>query len=343
MVLYRYALDSSDNIILADSLVGVPSREAYRCISCGRELIPRVNGAVQRPHFGHKSVGECNGETYYHFLAKKVFEDTFNKCKKNAVPFMIRFTAPRVCNRFKPITNRVCDVGSDQHEYDLTQYFTDIRIEKRDGKFIPDISLHSRDRPSDVLYIEIAVTHFLSDVKQQSGKRIIEIHVSDEDDIELIGNGIIDETRASFTGFYPTINLTPDADCECARRNYFAFYVFRSGNAHLDHGSLRSLEPKINKMKPNLTWINLTEEYVSNDGYDYYNHQTPNRLFNTSVDQAYAESVPFKNCYLCEHSGKTWGKVTEHHVFCKLHKKSCDSNYANRCNDYRIAKYRTRG
>lgn len=343
MVKYRYALDSNGEIVSAESLVGTTSRCTYTCVSCERELIARVNGTIQRPHFGHKSVIECNGETYLHRLAKKAFVETFQKCQREGVPFTIRFDAPRVCNRFKSLTKRVCDVGNDRHEYDLTQYYTDLRVEKRDGEFIPDVSLHSTDRPDDIVYIEIAVTHFLSEEKTRSGKRIIEIPVSDEDDIDRIRNASVDDEHATFKGFFPTINVIPDAECNCARENYFAFYVFRSGKAFLDHGSLRSLQNKINSMKSSLLWLHLTKERPHNDGYGYYNEETPSTLFVTNVNHAFSKKVPFKNCYLCRYHGQSWDESTEHGVYCKTYRKSCNSNDANTCDRYRLPKYRTGG
>lgn len=340
MVLYRYALDSKDQITQADSLAGIEHRDVYRCIACERELIARVNGSIKRPHFAHKSVGECDGETYLHKLGKQAFVETFHQCQEQGKPFMIRFTAPRVCNRFKSLTTRVCEVSDTPHEYDLTQYYTHLQTEKRDGEFIPDVSLLSTKRPDDIVYIEIAVNHFLSEEKARSGKRIIEIPVKTEEDIERIRSGVIDDQHASFKGFNPKIHVVPDAECECAKRNYYAFYVFRSGKAQLDHGSLRSLENKINRMQ-SLVWTRLRKEQTSDSGYGYYNDESTNTLFNTFVSQAFSEEVPFKNCYLCKYSGKSWERMNEHCVFCKLHKKSCDSNYANKCASYSVAEYHT--
>ena len=336
VVLYRSALDSENNIVTAESLVGKEKHCRYTCLSCEREMVARVNGSIKRPHFAHKAVGECNGETYLHKLAKKVFVKTFRNCQESGKPFTIRFDAPRVCNRFKLLTCKTCNVGRDSHEYDLTQYYSDLRVEKRDGRFVPDVSLLSEQRPDDIIYIEIKVNHFLSEEKAFSGKRIIEIPVKSEDDIERIKSGIIDSKHASFMGFFPEIHVVPDDECSCKDENFFAFYVLSSGRACLTHGCLSYLENKINKMDSNLIWFELLEKGQSELGF----WDARKSIFESGLYKAYLHKVPFKNCILCKHRGQEWQKVDEHFVFCKLHKKAGSSNYANRCSNYEVAKNR---
>ena len=336
MVRYRYALDSEGLVVSAESLVGTRDRDTYHCLSCERELIARVDGKIQQPHFGHKSVGECNGETYLHRLGKQVIVDTYKKCQEDGIPFTIRFNAPRVCNRFKPLTNLVCNIGNDLHEYDLTQYYSVLKVEKRDGEFIPDVSLHSLDRQDDIVYIEIAVTHFLSVEKAKSGKRIIEIPVATEDDIERLRSGLIDDEHAKFLGFYPDIQVVPDAECNCGEKNYYAFYVFKSGKAAHDHGSLRSLQNKIHKMKPNLIWVHLIREEENEDDVRYYEDLIPNRLFIRNLELAQKEGILVKNCYLCKYHGLNLDGSKGRTIFCKTFKKVCDSNEAMTCNRYSL-------
>lgn len=336
MVQYRYAFDANQSIVSAESLAGTQDRDTYHCIACERELIARVNGKVQRPHFGHKSAVECNGETYLHRLGKRAFVETFRKCQDEQTPFTISFDAPRVCNRFKPLTNRVCDIGCDHHQYDLTQYYSDLKVEQKDGEFIPDVSLHSSDRPEDVVYVEIAVTHFLSSKKENSGKRIIEIPISTEDDVEKIRGGTIDDKYATFRGFYPEIQVVPDAECNCAKKNYFAFYIFKSGKSLLDHGSLRSLQNKIHQLKDKLIWVNLTAEIEDLDDARYYSDLVPNRLFIKNLRIAQEQGVPIKNCFLCRYHGQNWTATKEHNIYCKTFRKACSSNEASTCDRYRL-------
>jgi hypothetical protein len=117
------------------------------------------------------------------------------------------------------------ELGDEEHEYDLTQFYSELKVEKRDNTFIPDVSLHNKSR-NDLIYIEIAVSHFLSEVKMASEKRIIEIPIRNEDDIEVIRNARLTSSNARFQGFVPKVNSIPDSECLCAKKKVYAFYVY---------------------------------------------------------------------------------------------------------------------
>jgi hypothetical protein len=335
VVQYRYAFDSNGTVVTADFLAGTEITGTYSCISCDQPLIARVNGKIQRPHFGHKAQVECNGETYLHRLAKRVFQETYSHCLKTCTPFTITFTTPRICNKYKSLITRCCELGEDHHEYDLTQYYTDIHMETRDGEFIPDISLHSKTRPNDLIYLEIAVSHFLSEAKSASAKRIIEIPIRNEDDVDAIRAAKLTPENASFTGFFPKVNAVSDAECKCAREQVFAFYVFNSGKAYLDHGPLQQIQSKILNNKDKLKYVNLIPDQ-SDDKKFYSFGRTRGYLFVEQVRLAHERSVLIKNCYLCRYHGDNWDASVEHSIFCKTLKKPCNSNEASQCDRYQL-------
>lgn len=260
MVQYRYACNSSNNIVSADSLTGTEITDRYSCIACSRPLVAVVNGPIRSPHFRHKVSVECNGETYLHRLAKQVFKETYENCRNKLEPFIISFDTPRYCSKFKRFTGTRCELGEDNHRYDLTQYYSEVRIEERDGPFVPDISLHSVDRPTDVVYVEIAVSHFLSEAKAISANRIIEITINSEEDVDIIRKAHLSSENASFLGFHPNISTIPDAECKCAHEHVFAFYVFTTGKAYLDDGQLRELKSKIQSKSKNLKYVNIIRD-----------------------------------------------------------------------------------
>ena len=336
MAQYLYAFNSSGKIVLADSLVGQPQGDTFTCVSCEKEMIARVNGAVQTPHFAHKVNAECSGETYLHKTAKEVFATTYRNCVSRGKPFYISFSAPRVCKRYKKMTGKTCDVGDDPYEYDLTQSYTIVRVEKKDGEFIPDVSLHSKFRPENVIYIEIAVSSFLSEEKKASGKRIIEIPIKEEEDIIQIRNASISEKCASFLGFTPKIGLATDSECKCRKDNYFAFYLFRSGKCFLNNGSLESIRLKLEKIRDALAWKNfLLDKELKQESCGYYCPQTPDKVFIDNLMRARDLKMPFKNCNFCQHHTKSYSRTPGGgRVFCKLLDATCNSNAANNCSHY---------
>ena len=64
MVRYQYAKNEHGEIVKAVDLVGIEDKAKYICIGCDNPLIAKVNGKINKPHFAHKTVLECNGETY---------------------------------------------------------------------------------------------------------------------------------------------------------------------------------------------------------------------------------------------------------------------------------------
>ncbi|CAK8719681.1 hypothetical protein GCAAIG_09190 [Candidatus Electronema halotolerans] len=336
MIRYRYALNSSGEVVTAESLAGEKIADKYTCLSCGQLLIARVNGEIRQPHFSHKAQVECNGETYLHRLAKQVFKETYEECLKNGNPFLIELNEPKICDKYKKITCRTCNIGEYTQRYDLTKYYTEINIESRDGQFIPDISLHSVTRPGDVIYIEVAVSHFLSEKKIHSGKRIIEISIEKDEDVEEIKSAKISSKHSKFIGFSPQVKAVPDSQCRCAKKMYFAFYVYVSGKAYLDHGTLSSIHTYIQKNDKKIVYVNLIRDH-HHDDYLEINGLVRGSLFIEQVHIAQQKLVPIRNCYLCRyHAVNRNNFLTDYSIFCKTYKKACNSNEAAICDRYHL-------
>ncbi len=334
MIRYRYALNSSGEVVTAESLAGEKITDTYTCLSCGQLLIARVNGEIRQPHFSHKAQVECNGETYLHRLAKQVFKETYEECLKDGNPFLIELNEPKVCDKYKMITCRTGNIGEYTQQYDLTKYYTEIKVESRDGQFIPDISLHSVMRPSDVIYIEVAVSHFLSEKKIYSGKRIIEIDIEKDEDVEAIRSAKISSKDSTFIGFSPQVKAVPDSQCRCAKKMSFVFYVYDSGKARLDHCTLSSIHSYIQKNGKKIVYVNLIKD-IDPDDYIEINGLVRGSLFIEQVHIAQQKLVPIRNCYLCRyHAVNRYNFLTGYSIFCKTYKKSCTSNEAATCDRY---------
>lgn len=326
MIKYRFALDSSGRISTAETLTGKETDDDFTCISCEKPMIARVNGRIQRPHFGHKVQGECNGETYLHRLAKLAFQETYLNCLDRGTPFIISIKTTKVCDKFKGMISCFSHLGEDEHEYDLTQYYTELKVEKRDNNFIPDVSLHSKSRSNELIYIEIAVSHSLSEIKMNSEKRIIEIPVQNEDDINVIRSARLTSSNAHFQGFSPKINSIPDSECLCAKKKVYAFYVFESGKAFLDYELLETIRIKIDRFAKKPKYFEL----IPND-YDNISE-----IFVEQVLLAKQRRAPIKNCYLCRYHGDIWYDFSTHGIFCKTYRRKCNSNDATECDRYRL-------
>lgn len=335
MIQYHHAYNSSKELISANSLAGTDIDDTYTCISCNRQLIARVNGKIQRPHFGHKeSIGECSEESYLHKLAKDFFVKTYTECLDSNEPFIIEFIIPRTCTKYEHLIRSDCRLGEATQEYNLTQYYTEVKVETRDGEFIPDVSLHSKTRPGDNVYIEIAVTHFLSKKKASSSKRIIEIPIESEDDLAPIIERRITSHVAAFTGFHPEYTSIPDSECKCAKKRFHAFYVYENSKCRFETKELRSIQEGIHRHKQKLIYHNLVL-VGDQEMEDFYIQLERSDLFKEQVYLAKERGVNIKNCFLCKYHGISWSHESGKPIFCKTLRKDCGSNSTATCDRFR--------
>jgi hypothetical protein len=226
MAKYKYAFDKNGLTVSAEAIARKPVNEDYWCIGCESPVIAKVNGEIKKPHFAHKAQVECNGETYLHKLGKSAFVETYRKCLELGNPFIIKVSATKICTKMSPIIMKNCIFEEIEKEYDLTDYYQEVFVEKKDGEFIPDVLLVSTKNPDQKIFIEIACTHFLSEKKEQSMNRIIEIPIESEDDIEKIKKASLSPADAMFVRFNHSSETVTDSECRCARRNCYAFYVY---------------------------------------------------------------------------------------------------------------------
>ncbi|MFC3902480.1 Competence protein CoiA-like family protein [Acinetobacter marinus] len=337
MARYQYAKDDQGNIVKATDLVGQEISTNFFCFGCGNLLIAKVNGKIYTPHFAHKNIQECQGETYLHYLGKQVFFETYTKCLTENIPYYVEFEIPKKCHKYKRAIRKYCNLGFVKKKFDLTEYYSQIEIEKRNEEFIPDILLSRRFSSEDNIYIEIAVTHFLSEKKKKSGKRIIEIPLNSEDDVEKIYKSCLSPSDALFKGFYQGVEVVPEAECRCMRKQFFAFYVWESGKAFLELTYLSEIEGRLLRFKNKIIYNNIIE--IDSD----FENSTVNfghahgDLFISQVRLAASKKISIRNCFLCKYSGENWNGDSNQPIFCKAKKIKCGSNQAAECNWYKLA------
>lgn len=333
MIKYRYALNESGQTVCADDIAGQFIFEKFSCLGCGGDLIAKVNGTKMKPHFAHKVQVECSGETYLHRLGKKVFFETYKKCLDSNDSFNIRLRGEKVCKKYYPSIMTGCNIGFLDKEYDLTNHYQDIFEEKRDGQFIPDVLLVSKKKPSEKIYIEIACTHFISEEKERSHNRIIEIPIESEQDIEKIRSRLLSHENASFIGFNQKTTAITDAECVCSSKDAYGFFVLQSGKSFLDYGKLQSIyhETKRN----DVIYFNILIADEIKRRYSFQDQADSGYLYINQVFAAEKECIPIKSCYLCRYHGDNKNSVDKSGIFCKTFRKTCKSNDAAECERYR--------
>ncbi|MGB3208083.1 MAG: hypothetical protein WBB28_24125 [Crinalium sp.] len=342
---YQYGLDLKGQTINIEDLR--PSKEVreqiFRCLGCNNILVA-VLGEKRRKHFRHKSDVEvnCSPETYLHKLAKSRFYEIYNHCIEKNKPFWISFEITKTCTHYLDDFLQTCEWKKEQVKFDLTKYFDRVLLQPKEGGFIPDLLLFSNKykEDKDKIFVEIAVTHQATKEKLQSGYRIIEINISEDQDIQIIDEQSLSESEQvkfinfkrnqsdNFCGGSCVNGIIPYASSTV---NYSFFVIYRSGKSVILSGDLTEF---LNPIKSDLIVHSeiLPNMNLNEDIFDDNRSTT----FIKKILEAHSKKLPIKNCYLCRYHGSNFYNYDRNPIFCKFLKKSCNSNEAANCEYYRV-------
>lgn len=215
MIQYHSAFleDRSTRISISEIFQDNRNTHKYYCIGCGAELVPCM-GKVRAKYFRHKVESEdanCNHETYLHKLGKLMLEEKFHDRTK---PFSIRLVDNQTCCRRNDCTfynEELCITKRKvlQDEIDIRPHYDSIAVEtplyvKIEGKdikasfenfegatkLIPDLLLYNSKKKNlnGAILLEVCYSHKCELAKIESGMRIIEVYVRNEDSIENLMN-----------------------------------------------------------------------------------------------------------------------------------------------------------
>lgn len=178
---YSYAFDKTGNLV---NVREASRNSSYYCPCCGEIMIPHM-GKVRRWHFTHKSVAQCNYETYLHKIAKIKIQKAFLSSEH----FILSYNAKAICSCECPFIGFPnCESGKPV-EFDLKKYYDTCQIEASYNQYIADLLLSSSINPNlPPVLIEIMVTHKCTEEKINDGVRIVEIPIKCEEEIDEIAN-----------------------------------------------------------------------------------------------------------------------------------------------------------
>ena len=334
MIKYKSAFNALGEIVYIDQIKRDENEEKqkYICISCGNELITK-QGNIKIHHFAHKQLINCNGETYLHKLGKIIFLEEYTKCLENNSPFYFEQYQKNICNCLETDLGKKCDLGEKLVTHDLTKYFDKIVVEEREGEFIPDLKLIST-ATNEVIFIEIAVTHSSTERKLSSKNRLIEFKVEDENDLKVIEEHYLGQSNPKiiFKNFKEKRNEGSLCNGNC--QMYFnLFLVFNGQKSILLTMKLNDIKKKLIQSGNQIIYSHISRDVDANE-----------RIYKYLVAKSHKEGVPIKNCFICRYHGENsrlswdWLNSIENPakaIFCKTHKKSCDSNEAVFCDRFK--------
>lgn len=335
---YHYAKNENGDIVdISD--VNEEYRRCHRffCISCGEEMVAKI-GKIKARHFAHKVDTEnCNNETYLHKLTKLRLKEKFDSNESFEVAYWIN----RRCSNINSCVfskDSVCE-KRELKIYDLKQYYDICEVESKEDKFIGDLKISSsKNKNLPPVLIEVCVTHECTLEKKESGIKIIEVYIKDEEDIiNLLSNRIAedkdydsdiylkskkDKDKCRFYGFKRDIDsFVLDVRTDDISR----FVLYESGLSHLSKNLYCS--EYTCKVYPNsILEINIDGNY--NVGTSLY-----------KIGNVISLSLGYnvKTCSLCKYRKENYDDSN----FCCLYKKfntpkNPESKYAKECKYYKV-------
>lgn len=320
MIKYQYALDKENEIVNIDTII-VKTSDVFICIACGNILIPKI-GKIRKKHFSHKIQYNCSPETYLHKLGKRIFINEYSKCLKEGIPFVIELPEIRICNRFEDKFGITCKISPKTKEFNLTKYFKNIIEEQFDNNFKPDIQLTGQN--NEKIYIEIAVTHKVTDEKINSGVRIIELLITQEEDLDFIKSRKIlpSNNKIKLYNFKDLISKGSHCQKSKCESSFQTFILYKTGKSNLRDVSLSELQHLVVNEK--IDFHKFTEKTSYN-----------NELFKSEVIKAFNDGYKITNCFLCRYHAQNKGYYNEGSIFCKFRKITGNSNIASECSYYK--------
>ncbi len=191
---YQYAYDEDNNLVSINDYTKEDSKcHSYRCVGCGRVLLPRAIGSrCRRAHFYHKEEVVCNSETYLHNLGKSLIRRKF----ETSDSFTVSYPVTKECNNKScSLRNSNCRQDRQMETFDLKKYYDTCREEVSINGFVADLLLTNSQKSNiPPILIEIHVTHQCEEKKKTSGLKIIELTFNEEQDVfDLVAKDVIEE------------------------------------------------------------------------------------------------------------------------------------------------------
>ena len=342
-ILYHSAFDENGNVVDIDTIKPEERHShSYTCIACGAELIPRL-GHERAKHFAHKVDSEhCSSETYLHKLAKLKLKQKFDRDSE----FCVQYYRDVKCSD-KGICSFYCEASCHKKVLkcvDLKKHYDTCEEEKPVDGFVADLLLTKSDVPKrPPVLLEINVTHESSDAKKRSGKRIIEIGITSEDDIHRLLDGPITELNGDdhswgrrkhtmksieFYGFKRFLFETEPLN----ERQVSKFYLLKNGKPYVNQlDDIRHCrESRIKDDERAIFEVSIDSDIFARPSlYDY------------GYLLARENGIQVKTCQFCKYhkDGYITGMGSSP-IFCCLHKKygtpeNPESRYAKNCEYYR--------
>ncbi len=328
MIKYCWALFKDKPVHINEVTIEMREADKFYNIVTGERMTAYLNVKFQK-HFHHIQSTEHDNETYLHETAKLVFADTYAHCVKAAQPFYLEYWQSRVCLEHFNKTGIICDLPDNVFNYDLTNFFTQLKVESRYNIFKPDIQLlaKSNTEKEEVIFIEIYVTHKSTAKKLAFGKRTIEIKIQNESDILNLRQNkisVLSKTNTFFNFRKKEVPIDYCSQKEKGCRNFITvFILYKNGVYEFATDYLENIIGLIASEENSILMVDYKPDSGTEEKKEEYLIKLSNKQTN------------IKDCRLCRYSGANLKKRSTSAYFCKFLKLEINPESAFECKYFR--------
>lgn len=323
-VQYAFALDG-DNILTHIS--EAKRSHSYTCPGCHNCLKP-VLGDVNAKHYRH--IEECCSlETYLHKAAKQAFFQCYKHAINTNKPMVLELERSVSCigPRIGLLGNKAVQCSKlVSARYNLTQFFDQVDLEKRDKNtgLQPDVML-TDSSGKRCCYIEICVTHPCTQEKIDTGIPILEFKVQSADDIKVLSSGVYSVERGNLSVFnwVPPSRIVEHCSgtCSVGKVEMSVWCLSDSGRLNEKFVPLSDVDLIVNS-ELNLWPKALGSDEVMTNLRTFLHHVDPQMLF--------------PNCIMCKQGG-SW---LDGYLHCHSKAKLVPYTEACQCAAYKVREWR---
>ncbi|MEL0454892.1 hypothetical protein WJN01_01540 [Flavobacteriaceae bacterium SZ-1-7] len=339
MVKYSWAKYNNKIVHINDVTIEMRKNGSFFNLISNKKMTAYLEGKF-KPHFHHLNKVNFSNETYLHEAAKEVFKETYLDAVENKVPFYLEYPIKAVCDRHFKQTDIFCNIGTRTEAYDLTKTFDKIKVEEGFDEFKPDIQLLSTKKPTEVIFIEIVVTHKSTSKKLNSRNKIIEITIKNDSDVIGLKNKRLsfEQNNTEFYNF--KLNSTTRDFCSLTKkgcREYRKVFILnKNGSYEFTEYYLESILAEIYSNQENIKFV----DYHLDKFYNERKTESENQ-----IEYLNYRNIQIRECELCRYAGYSRRRINKKEVrlslFCKFKKELIQSENALSCEYFRTKDIKT--
>jgi hypothetical protein len=333
IIQYEWAEDAEGKLHHAAELAKRTDfdRDTLFCAGCLRQVTAKVHGEIKQPHFAHRSGEPCPFNFYLERTVKKLFAKSFSERRDRGEPFTLEVRRPLLCHRYIELFDSPCVIDKDHVlPVDLTRFYDGFDFLPNPEGLPDDLRLNPRSGHDGLrpLFIEVEIydSHSTSRKITRDDPTLV-LHIVTDDDLNALECAHLRPHRFEAINFIVEPMRATEAQCQCVGKLFNAIVKYDSGKVYCDTGTIGELQKKYG-------CLHRVDFYALSPAS---NPTDIRGAMYTGIFQLLREGVAVRNCLMCRHQKRPFGRAGAATVFCRMYDKRANWNDAITCQGYSLS------